>query len=337
LIKQIESQNFKLLLQVAGTTIEGAAKARDAKRREIETDVLNGSIDGYGLIVLTASPSGTICATVATNRGGHEAVIQSLSDHLIGVIGATPAAPTFTSSVDEAFSAVQHGTCAAVYASATDLKALLAALKREAIAYQIDENWVTQAQVDDAQSRSQQNQSLQDQQNLDRQRQQAEERSMQALREQDLAKTKAAQQAALQDRYGSTAEAAAAAVANEVKGFTDSGGNDQNVASRFPAFADWYQRMLKDHWELISFNSDLLDYGQVNWKDRTLESSLAKVSLKLRNLPLGVYQDACFVFGYVLDGEFGVSRDPISAACDDGEALDSWKRSHAFQSQWIVG
>ena len=67
-----------------------------------------------------------------------------------------------------------------------------------------------------------------------------------------------------------------------------------------------------------------------------MDSTLARVSIKLRNRMLGRYDDACFVFGRITDTEFNVPREPMVAPCDDSAATEKWKMGNQFRSRWTV-
>ncbi len=273
LLKEVEADHFRLLavLPAKGTGKSGGAL--------LEARVLGGSIEGYGFVLLTAAESNRICATPTVNHEGHQRVIDSLSDHLEGIFGHAPSV-VFT-SLDDAFFQIQHAGCGAVFASATELKDLIVGLKRDAIPYRMDENWITQAQVDQSQHEfADQQQRNQDQSVLDQ------------LRESDMRKKSDERQKEMRDRYGKPAEAAAANIANDVRSYLESGGKDSKLAATYPELAKWYTGHLADHWELLSSNSELADYGQVNWKKRTLKSVFTTVAIRLKNATLGEYLDA---------------------------------------------
>ena len=220
--------------------------------------------------------------------------------------------------MDDVFVQVQHGGCGAIYAPAAELKNLVVELKHDAITYRVDESWIAQAQVDRSQ------QEFEDQEALDKQR------------EADRRNKAEEQQKELREQYGKPAEVAAAAITNDVKVYLEKGGKDPEVAGAYPVFTKWYSSRLSDHWELLSSNSELFDSGHVTWKERTLEAVFGKVTIKLKNAVLGEYVDGCFLFGHVIDEEFGVYRDPIGLPCAESGAFASWKSGHSFQSQWVV-
>jgi uncharacterized protein len=317
LLKEVEADHFKLL------TVLPASAAQSSGVAQLESKILTGSIEGYGFAILTGTASNRVCVTATVSREGHQRVIDSLSDHLSGILGHAPS--VVFASLDDAFLQIQRAGCGVVYASASELKDLLAGLKRDSISYRLDENWITQARI---------NQSQQD--FVAQVRQQQDQAALDQLREADRRKGADELQKQLREQYGKSAEAAAATLTNDVKTFLESGGKNPSLASTYPGFANWYNSHLADHWELSSSNSELADYGQVNWKERRLESVFGKVSIRLKNATLGEYLDACFLFARIIDNEFSVYRDPIDMECADSTALTSWKSGHSFQSQWIV-
>lgn len=95
--------------------------------------------------------------------------------------------------------------------------------------------------------------------------------------------------------------------------------------------------MKADHWEIMTTDSDVQDYGTSDFKGRPLDTVFASVTIRFKNAILGEYKDACFVFGRIADPEFNMMREPVVAACDDEGAIKLWQTGHGFQSRWIVG
>ena len=95
--------------------------------------------------------------------------------------------------------------------------------------------------------------------------------------------------------------------------------------------------MKADHWEIMTTESDVQEYGTSDFKGRPLDTALARVKVRFKNAILGEYKDACFVFGRIADPEFNMTREPVVAACDDEGAIKLWQTGHGFQSRWIVG
>ena len=136
-------------------------------------------------------------------------------------------------------------------------------------------------------------------------------------------------------QYDGSAKAAVAAIVADVTSW----GQDQRgpVGVEYPTYAAWLAEMKADHWEIMTTNSDVQDYGTSDFKGRPLDTAFARVKIRLKNAILGEYKDACFVFGRIADPEFNMTREPFVAACDDEGAIKLWQTGHGFQSRWIVG
>ena len=132
-----------------------------------------------------------------------------------------------------------------------------------------------------------------------------------------------------------SAKAAVAAIVADVTNWEQGQGGPAGV--EYPTYTAWLAEMKADHWEILTTNSDVQDYGTSDFKGRPLDSALARVKIRLKNAILGEYKDACFVFGRIADPEFNMTREPFVAACDDAGVLKRWQTGHGFQSRWIVG
>jgi len=62
---------------------------------------------------------------------------------------------------------------------------------------------------------------------------------------------------------------------------------------------DWNVQHYAEFWEVDRFSSSISDYGTVEFKGRTLEVAFARTIVKLRNAPLGEYQEKCFITGFI--------------------------------------
>ncbi|MDB5655291.1 MAG: hypothetical protein JWQ94_2904, partial [Tardiphaga sp.] len=146
------------------------------------------------------------------------------------------------------------------------------------------------------------------------------------------------QQAALQLQYGKIAASTSAAIAQDVRASTDGRVDWQQgkAYAAFPKFVASYQNMLRNHWELQSFNAETSDYGRAVWQGRTMEASFSVINIRLRNRILGEYVEVCRIFGQLNDAEFNKPRDPVEMSCDQSTQMASWKKARDFQSLWLV-
>jgi hypothetical protein len=130
----------------------------------------------------------------------------------------------------------------------------------------------------------------------------------------------------------------AAAVADIVADVTKlEQGDDGSTQIEFPEFAAWAKTARSNHWEIMTTDTDILDYGVSDFEGRTLDTAFARVNIHLRNAILGKYEDACFVFARIIDEEFHMVREPTFAHCEDTEMVKRWQTDHKFQSRWIIG
>jgi hypothetical protein len=103
----------------------------------------------------------------------------------------------------------------------------------------------------------------------------------------------------------------------------------------FPLFASWLNRRFDDQWESTDVQSEVEDYGTVQWNGRTLEGIVIRTTIRQRNRIKGAYESSCFIFAEVDDEEFTIFRDKLGVECDkEKNALDTWKIGIGFRSQW---
>jgi len=335
LLKAIETDMARPMATVAARALADAAGTGEKARKQIEADIAHGAVEGYGLVLLPTSPGDAICAVVQGQREGHLAILGEMNSRLGMALGINLKPPGLYPSAEAAFAEVQRKSCVGVYASARDLKELLPALTRERIAYRLDEKWITPDDVDSRQAAAEKQDADEKQKAVERQQKLQEEQLLEAQRSADETAVKSARQAALRQQFGSLATARATALVASIRDFMQSPEKGNAIAQRFPDFADWYAQQVADHWELLTLGGQTADYGRGEWKGRSLEATVAEVSLRLRNVQLGRYQQACFDFGEFTDAEFdGVKRDPIVVPCDQTKTLADWKTGHRFVSQW---
>jgi hypothetical protein len=108
----------------------------------------------------------------------------------------------------------------------------------------------------------------------------------------------------------------------------------ESAVDFFPHFAAWLTSMKADHWETMTRNFDIQDYGTAEFKGRTLEAALARVSIRLKNPILGEYKDACFVLGHLADPEFNMMREILDTKCEDDQIIAAWQAGHSFKTRW---
>lgn len=121
-------------------------------------------------------------------------------------------------------------------------------------------------------------------------------------------------------------------VAEVVKDLAEKRKNDPQ--GYFASYSNWLNARFADQWETYNVNSDVADFGTVQWDRRPLDAVIVKSVIQQKNRILGRYEDRCFMFGVVFDPEFAMQRDPVVAECKDEQSINKWQVGESFQSQW---
>ncbi len=331
LTKTIEEDNYRKFAEVTAADLNKAADAEHAQVEKIRANVADGAPDGFGIVLLkTGSPN--LCLAVGAEVSSHRQLL--LPDEGKLNLEMQTEVVIKDTNIDDAFINVQKRQCGAVYASVADLKALTVALTRNDIPYAFSSLWNLPADVERKDAALAERARIAAQEETERAQRNADQSRLAAVRAQDLSATQAAQQVALRQKFGDGAKAAAAALSSEIIAWT----KDQSgqIAGFYPAYAAWLTDKLTDHWEVMTIDTELRDFGTSNFKNRTLDTVFARITLHLKNRMLGEYKDACFIFGRINDTEFSMSREPALAKCDDEAAIRAWQAGHQFKSEWLA-
>lgn len=331
LMKTIEGDAYRQLVVVAAADLKKAADAERNSIEEFKAKVVARAPDAYG-IVLVRTGSASLCLAAVDKVEAHQQLLLTAESKISFDMRTGPTIAK--TNIDDAFVSIQKHQCGAVYASAADLRTLTSALERDSIPYAFSSVWFRQAEMEREDAALVERRRVDAQQMTERAQQAADETRLAAQRSQDLNATQSAQQAALRERFGDSAKAAAASLASDVTSYT----HEQRglAAALYPDYATWLAQKLKDHWEVMKIDSDTQDFGTSDFKSRRLDTAFARIKMRLRNQMLGEYQDACFVFGRINDAEFSTYREPMFARCDDPSSLDLWQAGHQFLSEWSV-
>ena len=331
LIKQIEIGGMRQFARVSAAELAERAATERAAIEQIEADVTAGTRNGYGVILLkTNSPN--LCGVVTDKVEAHKLLILKNADKLTFDMRFAPVLAV--ESAEDAFLGAQKAQCGAIYASAADLKTISEGLTRANIPFAFSSLWITLSELDARDAEVVEKHRLEEQRAAKAAQDVADAKRIADQQAKDRAATWAAQQATLRAQYEGSAKAAVAAIVTDV---TSWGENQRGaVGVEYPDYAAWLAEMKADHWEIMTTDSDVQDYGTSDFKGRPLDTALARVKIRLKNAILGEYKD-CFVFGLIADPEFNMTREPVVAACDDEGAIKLWQTGHGFQTRWIVG
>jgi hypothetical protein len=331
LIKHIQNGDYRKLAEVTATDLNKAADSQRAQIEKIKTNVSDGAPEGYGIVILkTRSPN--LCLAVSNKNSSHRQLLLRSEGKLnlemqTGVLMKD-------ATIDDAFINIQKGQCGAVYASTADLKTLTAGLARSSIAYAFSSVWNSPDDVDREDASLAEKEKVALQEETDRAQRNADQSRLTQIREQDVSAGQAAQQAVLREKFGQSAQAAAGTLNSEIIAWT----KDQSgqIGTFYPAFATWLADESAGHWEIVTIDAGLEDFGTSSFKTRPLDTVFSRITLHLKNRMLGEYKDFCFTFGRINDTEFSMRREPVYAECADEAAIKSWQEGHQFKSQWFA-
>jgi uncharacterized protein len=332
LIKEVEIDAMRQFALISASEIAAASAAEHAAVEQIASDVAAGARNGFG-VVLLKSKSPNLCVVTPEKTDAHEQLILRNADKLTFDMHVAPTLAM--KSAEDSFVAAQKSQCGAVYASASDLKTISEGLVGAGIPFSFSSLWIAPAEVDAKDAELAEKKRLDAQQSFERRRKADDEARLRDQRDKDVAKTQSEEQLKLRAKYDGPAKAAVAVIVADVMNWDQS--QRGPVGVEYPEFAAWLAATKADHWEIMTTDSDVQDYGTSDLKGRALDTAFARVTIRLRNPILGEYKDACFVFGRVADREFGMMREPVAARCEDVGGVKLWQTDHAYQSRWVVG
>jgi hypothetical protein len=330
LIKTIEDDDYRQFGEITAEKMNRAAEAERTQIEKIKINIADGGPEGFG-VVLLQTHSANLCVAVATNMPSHvELLLRSVQLDL----EMQNEVQIKEMNVDDAFFQVQKQQCGAVYASAADLKTLTAALTRNDIPYMLSSLWKLPTDIEEENAALAEEARVVAQKEAERVLRNADQSRLASERAKDLGATRAARQDALRQKFGESARASANTLGSEIAALTKD--RSGSIADFYPGYAAWLTNKLTDHWELITMDTEVQDFGTSKFKSRDLDTIFARVTLHLKNRMLGEYQDECFIFGRIVDKEFNMSREPTFARCNDEAAVTTWQAGHEFKSGWFA-
>jgi hypothetical protein len=335
LIKAIEDDDYRKFAEVTAADLNKAADAERTRIERIKSNVADGAPDGFGVVLLkTESPN--LCLAVGSMVPSHRQLLLRDEEKLNLEMQAKVVIKD--TNIDDAFVDVQKRQCGAVYASAADLKTLTGALAQNDIPYAFSSLWNLPTDVDRQDAELAEKARIAAQEETERAQRNADQSRLESKRAEDLSATQAAQQVALRQKFGDSAKAAADALSSEIVTWTRDPKDEQKrqIAMFYPDFAAWLTDKLADHWEIMTVDTEVQDFGTSTFKTRGLDTIFARITLHLKERMLGEYKDFCFIFGRITDSEFSMHREPLFAQCDDEGAIKTWQAGHQFKSEWFA-
>ena len=221
LIKHIEDDNYRRFAEVTAVDLNKVAEAERALIEKNKANIADGAPQGFGIVLLkTGSPS--LCVAVGAKIPSHHQLLIRVESKLNPEMQTQAVIKDTT--IDDAFISVQKGQCGAIYASAADLKTLTAAFKRNNVPYRVSSLWNLPADVDREDAALAEKARTAAQQETERVQRNEDQKRLEFGRKQDLSDTQRERQATLRQKFGDSANAAAATLSSEIIAWT----KDQN-------------------------------------------------------------------------------------------------------------
>jgi hypothetical protein len=331
LVKMVEDGTFRELKIITDYT--SMSQKAQALSLQIETDVQASQRAGYGVVAVSESPTTCIITPQPTNRidGMKELVIRN--SYII--------APKLTAdwqfvevTPDLAYLGLQRHQCGYVAAEADALRSIALALRRDSVKYVFAAVWWDGKDLDQATFDVRDKTEQEIRKDAERSRAQKEQQQLEDERNKKMEADKTEKERKLRQANSGRARGLMNEVAEFVKDLAEKRKNDPR--GFFASYSNWLNARFADQWETYNVNSDVADFGTVQWDRRPLDAVIVRSVVQQKNRILGRYEDRCFMFGVVFDPEFAMQRDPVVADCKDERSINRWQVGESFQSQWKI-
>ena len=145
-------------------------------------------------------------------------------------------------------------------------ESVIAALTRNSIRYSFSSVWNLPDDVDREDTSLAEKAATALREENERQQRNADRRRLDEMHKKDLDGARDAKQAELRQKFGESAKAAAGALSSEIIAWR----KDQKgqIGAFYPDFANWLADKLNDHWEIVTIDSDVHDFGTADFKTR---------------------------------------------------------------------
>jgi hypothetical protein len=337
----VEADAFRQFRVVSGADYASDIQNRRALALTIAREVDSDQRVGYGLLIVTDAPL-PACLITPSNVDYADGLKELLQGERLAISHKLPPQWQFVDmKVEDAFIALMKQQCGYAAGEASALRNIMQALRREKKLYEFAPIWfetdkVAAISAEIRQKKAEAAAAIKRQEDLDN------------AQKQKLHAQKEAVEANLRTDSGPKAQALRDRIHNLINALPkDTADNDSSnlktqqrvfeVERLFPEYLSWLNKQLGAQWETMDVQSEVNDFGVVQWNGRPLDSVIVKTTVKLRNRPQGAYETGCFLLGLVDDVEFAMQRDPFAVACDSSagqQTITKWKQRRQFKSKW---
>jgi uncharacterized protein len=299
---------------------------------EIETDIDGNTRKGFGVITTAGSPVACVITPNRTERGDGLKELLRRNTAVIAPAVTGDWKTVDTANTDLAFLGLQRRQCGYLLGEASALGLIMPALRRDNLKYAFAPVWWSYEEVDqatfDVNDARQQEIIKKDQ--IKQQQQALDALTAQRARDKETQKTEIERR--LREKNGVKARGVENDIHDLVSGVAEKRAIDRDGV--FSSYSEWMDRRFADHWETFSVNSEIADFGLIQWQRRPLQAIVVMSVIHQKNRILGKYEDQCYMFGLVDDEEFNMWRESFAVDCTDGSFVSRWKIGKSFQSQW---
>ncbi len=298
----------------------------------LESDILAGAKNGYGLVRIE-NASAKICANIVGDAEPHLRALKEQSRAVVEAVGESFG--WSLSGADQTFVLAKKGECGAAYNDAKSLAVLIQGLKRDGIAYHMAPLWIENATIISLQGVIESERQDKIKQQADKQKNIDDESKLAAAKQVDYAAQRVTIEKKLRDENGPRARTKTDAIRDGLREFAD--GKESWTTAAFQGFSSWYTSQLQNHWELVSIESSVRDFGSAKWKDRKLEAAFTETHVTMKNKILGETKDYCWILGGIDDAEYQMERETFATQCDQADGtLSNWFVANGFISEWVA-
>lgn len=313
-----------------------------------ESDILNGSKIGHGLVIFNDS-SASLCLILEGNKDDHLVALEESKKVLSTFIEFTGGYALADDAID-AFKRIQRNDCGAIYADAVTLAKLIEAAKNNNLGYLVAPAWVTPNAIQDiAVQREANEKALAAQREALKQNEVLQEQASVSAAEKAIVlqlelrnRHDVRFSALVDDLSGKLKTAVDFAFSNSPldKGYQDNYltlpilDPIEPTKSAFDPIIEDIQRLSLEKWEMTGFIVEKIDYGDVSYNNRVLEGVIVELNISVKNRVVGDFSTYCQVIRAVQDDDFDMLRQISIEACEADHS--EWKIQNGFESKWIV-
>jgi uncharacterized protein len=330
LAKMMEGETFRKYEIVSEYPKE--FQNRQTLSLEIETDIDSNTRKGFGVITTAGSAVACVITPNRTERGDGLKELLRRNTAVIAPAVTGDWKTVDTANTDLAFLGLQRRQCGYLLGDASALGLIMPALRRDNLKYAFAPVWWSYEEVDQAafDVNDARQQEIIKKEQIKQQQQALDALTAQRARDKETQKTEI--ERGLREKNGVRARGVENDIHDLVSGVAEKRAIDRDGV--FSTYSEWMDRRFADHWETFSVNSEIADFGVIQWQRRPLQAIVVMSVIHQKNRILGKYEDQCYMFGVVNDEEFNMWREPFAVDCTDGSFVSKWKIGKSFESQW---